>query len=91
MAVETLLVPESEVNYPSAEESTQDEWGEDEEDEEGEKVKGETEEKEEQLNVNEITKENNTSSESVFCLELMEGYSIVLIIAKNGQNFCLDC
>ena len=36
-------------------------------------MKGEIEEKEEQLNVNEITKENNTSSESVFCLELMEG------------------
>lgn len=89
MAAETLLVPESEVNYPSAEESTKDEWGEDEEDEEGEKVKGETEEKEEQLNVNEIMKENNTSSESVFCLELMEGQSILLIIAKTGQNFCL--
>lgn len=34
MAAETLLVPESEVNYLSAEESTEDEWDEEEEDEE---------------------------------------------------------
>lgn len=70
MAAETLLVPESEVNYLSAEESTKDEWGEEEEDESDEEVKGETEEKE--LSVKEITIENNPSSENVFCLEITE-------------------
>lgn len=75
MAAETLLVPESEVNYLSAEESTEDEWDEEEEDEEVEEdkeVKGETGEKKEELNVKEITIENNTSSEKVFCLEITE-------------------
>lgn len=72
MAAETLLVPESEVNYLSAEESTEDEWGEEEEDESDEEVKGETEEKEKELSVKEITIENNPSSENVFCLEITE-------------------
>lgn len=50
MAAETLLVPESELNYLSAEESTEDEWDADEEDEdeEEEENEGETEEKKEQ-------------------------------------------
>lgn len=35
-------------------------------------MKGEIEEKEEESNVKEIMKEDNTSRENVFCLEIME-------------------
>lgn len=45
---------------------------------EDEEVKGEIEEKEEVSNVKEITKENNTSSENFFCLEIVESDYLIL-------------
>lgn len=71
-ATEALLVPESEVNYQPAEESTEDEWSE-EEDEEGDKErKGGTEEKEGGLDGKQTSKENNTSGKNRSGLESRE-------------------
>ncbi|MCJ1345970.1 hypothetical protein MMC31_004180 [Peltigera leucophlebia] len=78
MAEEALLVPESEVNYQAAEESTEDEWSEEEEeeeeeeDEEDKEGKGETE-KEEGLDGKKTSKENNASGKNGSGLEIKEG------------------